>query len=182
MGTMNNGATLGSDALRVVFERAGDRFGHEIFWSTAGDRHGKLTSLEGSADDAWPKSPPLQSLHMETRPDGKQMVMLVGMAGRSHWSMTVEADETRNRLVFDVACRVHERPDWLGCTYSIRLENLRPGAIGDLSVTAWCGKQLQDEIGLQIDDASGGVRIPARADDQATAQTVRWRYAIELRK
>lgn len=179
---MNNGATLGSDALRVVFERAGDRFGHEIFWSTAGDRHGKLTSLEGSADETWPKSPALQSLHVETRPDGRQMIMLVGMAGRSHWSMTVEADETRDRLIFDVACRVHGRPNWLGSTYSMPLGNIGSGAKGNLSVTVWRGEQLQEEIAVQIDDANRSVLIPAWVDDQAAAQTVRWRYAIEVRK
>jgi hypothetical protein len=182
MGTMNNGATLGSDALRVVFERAGDRFSHEIIWAAGNDCHGRLASQEGTADEAWPKSPALQSLHVETRADRQQMIMLVGMAGRSHWSMTVEADETRDRLIFDVACRVHERPDWLGSTYSMPMENIRPGTISNLSVAAWCGEQLQDEITVQIDDAIGNVRIPASVNDKVAAQTVRWRYAIEVRK
>ena len=43
-----------------------------------------LTSVEGTAHNRWPPSPPLQSLAIEER--GEQTVALaVGMAGGAHW-------------------------------------------------------------------------------------------------
>ena len=50
-----------------------------------------LESIEGTATDDWPPSPPLQSLSIETLPDGRRVALLVGMAGRSHWSASIEA-------------------------------------------------------------------------------------------
>ena len=119
MMTMSSGASLGTDVLRVVFERKGDRYEHRIIYSKPDGSSGILASQEGRPDESWPPSPALQSLNLETRPDGNQTIMLVGMAGRSHWSMSVEADLTQNRLAFDIACRVHEPPVWLGSTYTV---------------------------------------------------------------
>src|ERR1700733_12435411 len=66
MATMNSGTSLGTDALRVVFERQRDRFAHQIFCSRGDDSSPMLISQEGKSDDAWPPSPALQSLHLET--------------------------------------------------------------------------------------------------------------------
>ena len=76
-----------------------------------------LESVEGTPNQNWPPSPPLQELHLESRPDGKQLALLVGMAGNSHWSMSVEFDPAAGKALFDVACRVKREPGKLASTY-----------------------------------------------------------------
>src|SRR5687767_14004155 len=99
--------SLGGRLLQVEFVRQADRFGHAI--QLLGDDVVRplLMSLEGTVADRWPPSPVLQQLHVEDRGLGKNVALLVGMAGRSHWSMSVEPDTQGAGLVFDVACRVH---------------------------------------------------------------------------
>ena len=112
----NDGVVIECGLLRIEFVWSADRYGHRILTSTPGGEC-ILTSREGRPDEKWPPSPPLQSLHLEDRPGGVRIAMLVGMAGRSHWSMSVETDIARSRLLFDVACRVSEQPLWLGSSY-----------------------------------------------------------------
>jgi hypothetical protein len=97
--------------LRVVFFRQGDRWAHriEVQHETTGAWSGALESLEGSADDVWPPSPPFQQLHVEHRPTG-DVVLLVGMAGRTHWSAAVETTPDRQAIRFDVAARLQQLP------------------------------------------------------------------------
>jgi hypothetical protein len=182
MATMNSGTSLGTDALRVVFERQGDRFAHRIFCSRGDDSSAILISQEGKSDDVWPPSPALQSLHLETRPGGAQTIMLVGMAGRSHWSISVESDVERNRLMFDIACRVHDRPAWLGSTYEIAVSEREAWPMNGIVVTARHGDQLGEEIAVQIDRSNGCIRIPVLPVIEAYPQTVCWCYSIELAK
>jgi hypothetical protein len=178
--TMNS-ATLGTAALRVDFQRCGDRYAHQISHHLSDGTGGLMISQEGSSEDAWPPSPALQSLHLETRPDGTKTAMLVGMAGRSHWSMSVEADVQQNRLLFDVACRVHEPPGWLGSTYNMCAggKNL---PLDRLALAAWHGGQAGEEIAVQIDRLSGSVRISAPQAAGTFPHTIRWRYVIGIRE
>jgi hypothetical protein len=101
--------------LRVVFHWCGDRYGHTIERRIDGQWRALLESVEGAPDDLWPPSPPLQSLHIESRPDGP-VALLVGMAGKSHWSASVEA-KGADGLVFDLACRTNENTTRLGSSY-----------------------------------------------------------------
>ena len=78
-----------------------------------------LASVEGTAAEPWPASPPFQQAHLESRPGGRQVVLLVGMAGSSHWSASVEIDPASDAALFDVACRMHGRADWLGSRYRV---------------------------------------------------------------
>src|SRR5436853_5119442 len=76
--------------LRVAFTRVKDRFAHTV-WLLEGDAATPLwASVEGSDADDWPASPALQQLSIETLPDGRRVALLVGMAGTSHWSLSVE--------------------------------------------------------------------------------------------
>ncbi len=104
--------------LRVVFERRGDRFGHRIEVRVAAGAPWRVAcrSLEGEADDDWPPSPPFQQLHVERRPRGP-VVLLVGMAGRTHWSGAV-AEVDDGGVQFDFAARSHETPLRLGSSYA----------------------------------------------------------------
>jgi hypothetical protein len=179
--TMNS-ATLATQSLRVEFQRRGDRFVHQVSRFFPDGTGGLLISQDGRPDETWPASPALQSLHLETRPSGVQFAMLIGMAGRSHWSMSVKADAQQNRLVFDVACRVHEQPIWLGSTYSSLHQHGSAWPLDCLSLTAWHGSQSEQQISLQIDRLGGIIKIPAPQASGPFPNTVRWRYEIGIGK
>lgn len=77
--------------MRVRFAWRGDRYAHEVSWFDGRDWTDVLSSVEGSPLDAWPASPPLQSLHFESRPGNRELALLVGMAGKSHWSVSIDS-------------------------------------------------------------------------------------------
>jgi len=53
-------------------------------------------------------------------------VLGVGLAGRSHFSASVTACPDRpGALLFEIACRIREQPDWLGSTYDRGGERIR---------------------------------------------------------
>ena len=113
---MQKDVLLTTGRLQVRFFWQHDRFAHELSLSDGEWTVPLLQSLEGSADDAWPPSPPLQSLHVESRGD-MQVALAVGMAGASHWSASVEVNS--DGLRFDIACRVRGEPRALGSCYRI---------------------------------------------------------------
>ncbi len=101
--------------LTVEFEWVSDRFAHRIT-----DKTGRvLTSVEGTAADAWPASPPIQQLSLE-KIDGQDVLLGVGAAGRGHWSISVVATQVggRDALKFELACRSHDRPVDCKTTYA----------------------------------------------------------------
>ena len=105
-------------ALRAEFLWHGDRFAHRIsLIHRSGAIVPLLESLEGTPADDWPPSPPLQSLTIENRTNGRTVALLVGMAGGSHWSASVETLADAPELIFDVACRHNKRPTFLGSRY-----------------------------------------------------------------
>ena len=86
-----------------------------------------LESVEGSASDDWPASPPLQNLSIEELAPGRRAALLVGMAGRSHWSASIEPVPGQAALLFDVACRTSDSDVSLGsriaCSATTRLQS-----------------------------------------------------------
>jgi len=104
--------------LRVEFVWRHDRYAHVISIVEAnGAVQPLLESIEGTPAEDWPASPPLQSLSVETLTDGRRVALLVGMAGGSHWSASIEAVLDKPELVFDLACRHSVPPTWLGSRY-----------------------------------------------------------------
>jgi len=90
---------------------------------TAGWRHevatqaGSFASLEGGADDRWPASPAVVDVSLVALAGGPA-VLGVGLAGRSHFSLSVRpCPRTADTLLFEAACRIHEPAIWLGSTY-----------------------------------------------------------------
>ncbi|MBI3465753.1 MAG: hypothetical protein HY000_22275 [Planctomycetes bacterium] len=199
---MSGETIIEGGGLRVVFARAGDRFSHTIgyvarsasdfrlptsdFRSPTSDLHfvPLLESIEGTPDDAWPASPPLQSLHCEDRPDGKQLALLVGMAGRSHWSLSLELDPALGTVTCDVACRLHDEPGALTSTYRI-VQTPVSMIGGSLALSSGARRfQLllpqtadQHRCGLGISGASQVVVRNALASGPLP-RTERWRYAL----
>jgi hypothetical protein len=149
--------------LRLNFRWLGDRYGQLISLITSGGvTHALLESMEGSDNDDWPFSPPLQSLSIQT-PAGKcTAALLVGAAGKSYWSASIEAADNGPALVFDIACRHGERPGWLGSRYR-RLTD-----VAKLTVVS------TDEI---VEDGDTLTIQPATPLD--SAGTTRWRFRLE---
>jgi hypothetical protein len=136
---------LSSDELQVEFFRRGDRVAHRLVY------RGSLLaeSIEGTPDEDWPASPPYQEVHFEStklpeREAPCPIALLVGMAGRSHWSASV-APAAANEIAWDVACRLHGPPAWLGAQY-----RFAAGASIDEAVRVENGIQLRVVVSPSI--------------------------------
>jgi hypothetical protein len=158
-----------SGQLRVVFQWCGDRYSHTVERLVEGIWTPCLMSVEGTAEDDWPPSPPLQTLHIEQREIVGSVALLVGRAGTSHWSASVEPfPEGGGGFSFDVACRIQENPAWLGSRYRL------------LTASAACGVAISPDPSLaRLETEPGGDRAvrPIEAASSLPG-TVRWRYQL----
>jgi len=146
--------------LRVEFYRVADRYAHRIVHQQA---PGVLQSVEGDADDVWPPSPPLQQLSLEEH-SGSAIALLLGMAGKSHWSMSVEAKE--QQLLFDVACRLSGEHPRLSSTYQASNSDKA------------CWTIQPEETGASQAKVTANGANQVIAPTAPPAGTQRWRYAI----
>ena len=112
--------------LRVDFFKLADRYGHRlsVVVRDEADREALVPlaeSIEGSSDDPWPPSPALQSLSIEQLAGGCTAALLVGMAGRSHWSASIEVkpEDALGLIQFDFASRSPELPRSISCEYRV---------------------------------------------------------------
>ena len=180
---MHMGMSLDGRAMRVRFVPTGDRLRH-LVEVLDGDRICTLIeSIEGDSEERWPASPPLQDGDIASRDDWTRMVLLVGMAGSSHWSMSVELTPAGDQLTFDVACRHAEQPAQLLNSYRVGdYVNARTGAEGLVLVV---GEQSFALTAEAIDGQSARIACqesrltvhPPR-DETAAAATVQWRYRL----
>ena len=154
--------------LRAIFDWRGDRYGHRIEMMESGRERVLLNSYEGVAVDNWPSSPPLQQLHLEERQAGQQVVLLVGMSDKEHWSASVEVDATGETLTFDIACRVSTPNIPLRSTYEVD-KTVGPN---------WILEPL-DCDGQMSNVVHDGNRI-AVTPPPSSVRTVRWKYRIVL--
>jgi hypothetical protein len=151
--------------LRVDFIWRGDRYGHVIsLIDVAGQPHPLLESIEGAPTDAWPPSPPLQSLSIETLTGGRRAALLVGSAGRSHWSASIEPSTDDAALHFDIACRHAATPHCLGSRYRWL------SAAKNVSIRGLDAAVSQEGAAATIQPATIA----------ATGGTTRWKFAIQL--
>lgn len=176
-------AILEAEGVRVVFMRHGDRFAHRIDvrdestkdWTTA------LASQEGSDEDHWPPSPPFQQLHVEHRKEG-DVVLLVGMAGRSHWSAAVDVSPDGKTLRFDVAVRLQTPGASLGSTYDVvdRAAADRLATDGGAG-TAHSGAKVR-ELGSGEETAPHSLGFhPAEHGEASRPATLCWKYQLGLK-
>lgn len=181
---MSHRALLESAQLRLDLWRVGDRFTHRVY--AAGADVLLLASWEGEPDEVWPSSPPLQELHLETRPGGRELALLVGMAGHSHWSLSAELDAAAETLTFDVACRVRGPSGSLGSRYrSERHWQWSPDraaafcTAGDQDYRLEVDRALAPPARLEFPTANLVSIEPDSADAGAVApRTIRWRYVV----
>jgi hypothetical protein len=156
--------------LRVRFFWHGDRYAHEVSVRSNDVWLPALLSVEGSPEQDWPASPPFQSLHIEEREDGRKLALLVGMAGKSHWSASIEIDEATACVLFDVACRARGcEPGWLTSSY----RRAKGATSGLLAV------ELGQRFGpAELETTADHTRVIAEIDMDGNPQTVRWDYRL----
>lgn len=182
--------TCGDLGLRVSFTRSRDRFGHEVSALFSAQQVPLLASQEGTDVERWPASPPLQQLSVEHRRDGQHVALAVGMAGNSHWSLSVQLQPERLAIEFDAACRCSAQPERLGSAYVTLVPFAPQGSglvwMGD-SASVWLeARELPVEVPatrlIFVPEAVAMVRLePGREPwSKAPFSTVRWRYAIRL--
>ena len=136
-----------------------------------------LESMEGTPDDDWPVSPALRELHFEDRADGRRLALLVGMAGKSHWSLSVELDAARGQLVFDVACRLRSPPARLGSRYRLCAARIPPNVPkSPLTIESIDGQSARL---VMMADGELVVEPPRFAGPWPS--TIRWRYVVQGR-
>ena len=113
---------LATGPTAAVFTWNGDRWAHRI---TTGEAT-TWTSLDGPCppanDPRWPASPVLVELSRVSVPRGDaaggEAIVGVGLAGRSHFSASIAPDPNDAGVIrFEIACRLHEPPGWIGSTY-----------------------------------------------------------------
>jgi hypothetical protein len=175
-------------ALQLEIVRRGDRFAHLIsLVGAGGETIPLLESVEGTPADAAPPSPPLQSVSIETLPDGRRAALLVGMAGRSHWSASIEAVPGEAALIFDIACRSSGGDSMLASTYRLASDH------GDLFAAAdrsWIEARLPDGMSLVVTATDSTVPSELGLANPTTLSvvpqngrgktTIRWKYRVEL--
>ncbi len=152
-----------------------DRYAHEISVRSDAIWLPVLLSVEGTPSDNWPASPPFQSLHIEQRDDGRTLALLVGMAGKSHWSASVEIDTVSQTVVFDVACRVRDcHAAWLGSTYQ------RPAA-ADRDNPHAVQFDLPQRFGVTtLHTLDARTQVTAQLPENHVPQTIRWDYHLRF--
>ena len=165
--------------LRARFVRNGDRYAHVVDFLDQGVALPLLASDEGDAEQEWPPSPPLQQVSFEERSVGNVLLGL-GMAGRTHWSMSIEADVMAVELRFDVAARLRDHPQRLGSRY--RLSGPAPiesaeGAI-EFSLAGGRARVCCDAHTILTPSTSEIVLESRDGDPPPT--TTRWAYRIRL--
>ncbi|EMI20931.1 hypothetical protein RMSM_02143 [Rhodopirellula maiorica SM1] len=149
-------------SLRVEFRWCEDRFVHQILGEEpASDEIPTMASVNGTADQAWPCSPPIQQLSLESLPVGDALLG-VGSAGVSHWSVSVHWQESAEQptLFFDFACRCKQTPEFLGSTYH-------------------ANPRFKIEAGEGSELSIDGERTQIRPTSADSAGTLRWTYSIK---
>lgn len=105
--------------LKIEFVKVGDRFSHKLSVEHDGQWSSILESIEGTDEENWPASPPLQQMVAEPiGKDGRLVLLGVGLSGTGHWSISVDENESGG-LLLDVACRVSGEHGFLGSTWRL---------------------------------------------------------------
>lgn len=175
--------------MQLRLERDSDRWRSVVGWSDGQEFHPLLKSIEGGGAELWPPSPPLQ----QALPGGTDGVLLAtGMAGNSHWSVSVEVAEGGGGLTWDVACRVKQPAELLGSAYgwvgrpnACRVAPPAAGQAWALCFPAGClvirplAATGQCAVAGLSAGAQAGVRIQPGVTPGPYPQTVRWAYQME---
>ena len=111
--------SLSAGSLSVRFYKSNDRLEHMIGIDTTSSFVPVLESVEGTPQDSWPSSPPMQQIVEEKiAADNHPVLLGVGLSGNGHWSLAIETHRN-SMLKFDIACKNSRSSDTLGSKYRI---------------------------------------------------------------
>jgi len=130
---------LAAGSTVVEFAWIRDRWQHGVV-----SRLGRWESLEGEADGRndprWPASPVLVEVSLVELAGGPA-ILGVGLAGRSHFSLSVATcSEETDTLLFEAACRIQEPAAWIGSTYADsggRIIRLQAASVAPPATLSW---------------------------------------------
>ena len=175
--------------LFVGFTWHKDRFGHVISLVQGDELTPLFVSIEGGYDPEWPTSPPLQDASVEQR-GARQMALLVGQAGDSHWSVSADADPGDVSVTFDVACRMKEHPSAICSRYACLLDNKsmpdfdRDKIWWKYQVKGVCvavERLLYDQFPpTEMPATEQGFEVNACVDQEPFPKTIQWSYRVFL--
>jgi hypothetical protein len=171
-------------SLRLNLIWARDRFSQRISVVTKGQAELILQSVDRDDQEAWPPSPPLQQLLVEDRPNGP-VALMVGMAGDSHWSASIEQRSGPNGFRFDVACRIGSQPLRLGSSYlaSQLAKSLssRQLVLGGAKASVLISTQESGPAAAaQVEIAQSQTISIRNSQSAGPPSTIRWMYDITI--
>lgn len=178
--------------LRIDFERNQDRWLHRVFLILPEPATPStlllLESVEGTSEEDWPVSPPLQFVSIETRPKKPPVALLMGMAGGSHWSASIEQEFVEQTLRFDVACRAKGQPQELGSRYRIASrvsvvqasDNLIEFTAGGLTFLL-TGEAAKDAPRPALQQIDQDLRVHFGETASEEPRTYRWIYRLQVK-
>ncbi len=171
--------SLSAGALSVRYSKVRDRLSHTIGIVVEDSYIPWLESIEGSEEEAWPVSPPMQQMVEECFTPGASPVLLgVGLSGNGHWSTAIETQNT-GELKFDIACKNSKSSTWFGSQYLLLIPtqpSIRPNSIEIFA------KRVRMELSMsmgRLDYSASERRIRVSPiSDPSSIQTHRWCYEI----
>ena len=176
--------------LRIEFVPLADRYGHVLsVVEPDGQVHPILESIESAATDEWPASPPLQNLSIEELTPGCRVALLVGMAGRNHWSASIVPVPEQAAIDFDIACRAANSVGPLGSAYVLASSQPHanellgdPDTPADVAVADNIRLRIQALAGFECRATLAGARvlIGPLVGSRPNSGTWRWKYRVAL--
>lgn len=170
--------------VRIDFVHRRDRYAHVLSVRVGEAWQELLTSREGEPDEVWPVSPPFQHASVQRQPGKSEIGLLLGSAGSSHWSMSVEPLASGEGFLFDVACRWGSAPARLGSEYICGGNALVQPPQRSVRI-AYSGGECRIEA-LTVDGAACSAEVSTRGvalyvdTSHDIPPTVRWRYSIDV--
>lgn len=174
---------LDETALRLELFWSRDRYRHRLLVGPLEQSACLLESSDESWDHDWPSSPPLQQLSIEERETGR-VALLVGMAGKSHWSASIELLTHPTTVRFDIACLAKPVPQRVGSRYFAKLP------IDSVQSTRIDWSLDHRRYRLQIDDGTTAPSlarendhisiVPPPSHSKEKSQTICWSYEVVL--
>ena len=173
--------SLSAGALSVRYSKLRDRLSHTIGIVVKDSFIPFMESIEGSEEEPWPASPPMQQMVQECFTPGASPVLLgVGLSGNGHWSTAIETHGA-GRLKFDIACKNSKSSTWFGSQYRLLppiQTEIRPNSIGFFLAPARI--ELCMAIGrLDYSDSDQRIRVSPISEPNSI-QTHRWCYEISV--
>ena len=188
--SQTNVVCLSIGALSVRYSKIQDRLSHTIGLVSGNTYLPFLESIEGSEQQPWPESPPMQQVVEECfTPETSPVLLGVGMSGNGHWSTAIESQQDQ-QLKFDIACKNSKNASFLGSTYRVLTCFQTPHRTNTIEMLLEPEKFLANSIvhrvefkvsigRLEYSDAKRRICVsPISAS--SSIQTHRWCYEVSL--